>query len=187
MENSLKNSKSYIYNALLKHGRSNFSLTILEYCDKEKCIEREDFYMSSFKHEYNILEKAGSRLGHKHSDESKKKIKDVQNKMDNPGRFKTGENHTNFGKTLSDETRKKISDAMKGENNPMHGQPKPEGAGSPCQQIEVFDLQEKTTTSYNSINAAARALNINQARISEYFYRNQQKPYKGRYTFKKVD
>ena len=29
MQNSLKNSKSFIYNAILKHGHSNFSLTIL--------------------------------------------------------------------------------------------------------------------------------------------------------------
>jgi group I intron endonuclease len=60
MENYLKNSQSYIYNALLKYGHENFSLTIVEYCDKEKCIEREDFYLSSLQHEYNILEKAGS-------------------------------------------------------------------------------------------------------------------------------
>jgi len=71
MENPLKNSKSYIYNALLKHGYSNFSLTILEYCDKEKCIEREGFYLSSLKHEYNILEKAGSSLGYTHSEKTK--------------------------------------------------------------------------------------------------------------------
>ena len=63
MENYLKNYKSYIYNAILKHGHSNFSLTILEYCDKEKCIQREDLYLSSEKPEYNILQKAGSVLG----------------------------------------------------------------------------------------------------------------------------
>ena len=57
----------------------------------------------------------------------------------------------------------------------------------PSQQIEVFDLKENTTTSYNSMSETARALNINQARIVMYFSCNQQKPYKGRYTFKKVD
>ena len=63
MENALNIARSHIYRALLKDGHDNFSLTILEYCDKEKCIEREDFYLSSLPHEYNILEKAGSRLG----------------------------------------------------------------------------------------------------------------------------
>src|SRR5205085_4259992 len=71
MENELNRGNSHIYRALLKNGYSNFSLTILEYCEPEKCIEREDYYLCSLPHEYNILEKAGSRLGSKHSDESK--------------------------------------------------------------------------------------------------------------------
>jgi len=50
-------------------------------------------------HEYNILPKAGSRLGSKHSDESITKISDA----------KKGANHPNYGKTLSDETKIKIS------------------------------------------------------------------------------
>jgi hypothetical protein len=37
------------------------------------------------------------------------------------------------------------------------GHKKIEGAGSPFQKIEVFDLQENTTTYYNSIREAARA------------------------------
>src|SRR5205085_3448027 len=77
MENYLKNFKSSIYNAILKHGHSNFSLTILEYCSPEQCIEREDYYLSCLPHEYNILEKAGSRLGHNHSDEIKQIISDA--------------------------------------------------------------------------------------------------------------
>jgi hypothetical protein len=54
---------------------------------------------------------------------------------------------------------------------------------SPSQKIKVFDLQENTTTYYNSINEAARALNISHSIIVIYFARNQQKPYKERYTF----
>src|SRR5437588_6059873 len=53
MEDALTRSNSHIYRALLKNGYENFSLTILEYCFPEKCIERED--LSSLPHEYNIL------------------------------------------------------------------------------------------------------------------------------------
>jgi group I intron endonuclease len=77
MENSIQNSKSYIYNALLKYGHANFSLTILEYCEPEQCIEREDYYICSLPHEYNILSKAGSRLDSKCSDKTKQIMSDA--------------------------------------------------------------------------------------------------------------
>jgi hypothetical protein len=162
MENSLKNSKSYIYNALLKYGHSNFSLTILEYCSPDICIEREDYYLSSLPHEYNILPKAGSSLGHKHSEESKKIMSEIAKKIEHSGRYKSGENHPNYGK------------------------PKTEGSGNPSQAIEVTDIKNNITTSYDSIHKASIALNISFQAISIYFIRNQQKPYKGRYTFKKL-
>jgi hypothetical protein len=65
------------------------------------------------------------------------------------------------------------------------GKPKPEGSGLPPQQIQVLDLDTNETTSYSSIHAAARALNIKQSIISRYFTNNQQKPYKERYIFMK--
>jgi hypothetical protein len=37
------------------------------------------------------------------------------------------------------------------------------------------------------MSEAARALNINLTVIVKYFANNQKKPYKGRYTFKKVN
>jgi hypothetical protein len=49
----------------------------------------------------------------------------------------------------------------------------------------MFDKKTNTTTSYNSINEAARALNIKHTIIVIYFANIQTKPYKGRYTFKK--
>jgi group I intron endonuclease len=65
-----------ICRALFKHGYSNFSLTILEYCEPDKCLERENLYLNLLKPEYNILLTAGSRLGYKYSDESRKKMSD---------------------------------------------------------------------------------------------------------------
>jgi hypothetical protein len=55
---------------------------------------------------------------------------------------KKGENHPNYGKTLSDESKQKISDAKK-------GQLKIEGSGRVSQQIEVTDIKNDTTTSYD--------------------------------------
>jgi len=91
------------------------------------------------------------------------------------------------GRTHSDATKIIMSDAKKGENHPNYGKPRFEGAGRPSQSIEVFDLEEKISTSYDSIRSAARALNLpSHKAILNYIKNNQQKPYKGRYNFKKV-
>ena len=63
-----------IYKAFLKYGYQNFSLEILEYCDPEKAIEREQYYMDLLQPEYNILKTAGSSFGLKHSLETKAKL-----------------------------------------------------------------------------------------------------------------
>lgn len=65
----LKYTNMTIYKALLKHGYSIFSLS-LEYCETDKCLEREQYYIDLFKPEYNILQTAGSSLGYKHSEEA---------------------------------------------------------------------------------------------------------------------
>jgi hypothetical protein len=89
-----------------------------------------------------------------------------------------------------------MSEAQVGENNPMFGitgekhhmfgKPRPEGAGNglPPQRVEVFYKDTNTTTTYDSLREAGRALNIKHHIISKYFSRNQQKPYKNRYIFK---
>jgi hypothetical protein len=68
-------------------------------------------------------------------------------------------------KLIARKLKKRISDARL-------GQPRAEGAGKSSQKIEVFDFEEKTTTSYNSKSEAARALNIHKSVIDLYFIRN---------------
>nr|YP_009262055.1 hypothetical protein [Chrysoporthe austroafricana]AMX22130.1 hypothetical protein [Chrysoporthe austroafricana] len=75
---SLSQSSRIIDRALLKYGYSNFSFEILEYCTKENVIEREQYYIDFFKPVYNIVEKAGSTLGYKHTDLSKAKMRNFQ-------------------------------------------------------------------------------------------------------------
>jgi group I intron endonuclease len=138
----LRKKCTNIYKALVKHDYSNFSITILEYCEPDKCLIREKHYWDIFKPEYNISQDpTASFSGRKHFDETKQIMSDVHKKIDNPGRYKTGhkhsdetkiimsdakkgENYPNYGKTRDDEIKQKISDALK-------GQPIPSGAGSP--------------------------------------------------------
>jgi len=123
----------------------------------------------------------------KHSEESKQIMSDT----------KKGEKNPMFGQNHTEKTKQKISDAIKGYNHSdetrqimsdaKKGKPRPEGARRPSQQIEVTDIKNNTTTSYDSIHEATIALNIsNHKAISNYFKQNQQKPYKGQYTFKKI-
>lgn len=66
-----------ICKALLKDGYSNFSFSILEYCEPNKCLDREQYYIDLFRAsapEYNVLQKAGSSLGYKHTEEAIAKI-----------------------------------------------------------------------------------------------------------------
>ena len=66
------------------------------------------------------------------------------------------------------------------------GKPRPEGSGRPSQKIEVIDIKNNTTTIYDSMAAAAIALEIKRVIISQFFSKNQKKPYKKRYFFRKI-
>lgn len=48
-----------ICKALLKHGHSQFSFAILEYCGANGRIERDNFYIYLLNPVYNILKVAG--------------------------------------------------------------------------------------------------------------------------------
>ena len=184
MEALLKRSKSHICSAILKHGRSNFSLEILEYCLPDKCLEREVFYHKKRNPEYNIAQDPTAPMsGHNHSEESKTKISDAN----------TGEKNPMFGKNHSEKTKTIMSEAKTGENNPMYGKNHSDNTkrkisdAQPTNiKIEVTDITNNTTICCDSIRETARVLNIPVQAISNYFIRNQQKPYKGIYTFKKL-
>lgn len=103
IEKLLGRGSSAIYRAVLKYGHYNFSLDILEYCESKLLIVREQYYINLLKPKYNILQTAGSRLGHKLSEYTKMKIS-IKNK---------GDKNFMFGKHHLDETKKKISESLK--------------------------------------------------------------------------
>jgi len=180
----LRTTSMNICKAFLKYGYSNFSLTILEYCEPEKCLEREKHYWGLLNPEYNIAKEPDAPFsGRSHSDESKTKISDALAGKKNPmfgknhsentktimSEAKTGENNPMYGKNHSGESRQIMSDAKKGKG-------RAEGAGKPSQVIEVTDITKNTTTSYNSISEAGRALNINESSIRRNLKSNSNKP-----------
>jgi group I intron endonuclease len=91
MNKELERSFSRILRSLIKNGHSSFSLEILEYCEPENAVSREQYYLDLLKPEYNICDIAGSILGFIHTEESIEKIRAY-----------------GFGRVKSEETRAKM-------------------------------------------------------------------------------
>nr|ATC70070.1 hypothetical protein [Curvularia trifolii] len=152
--NRLLNAKSMPINvALLKYGYSNFSLTILDICEKDSLMSREKHFFEVYSPEYNILKTPGSPSrgsGWTHSEATIENMRIAATK-----KF----NHPEYLTKLS-----------KGQSSGI--------------EVEVTDLETKTTTSYHAIRAAARALNIDKRYIENYIYLKQDNPVLGKYTFR---
>lgn len=71
---SLDMADSKIYESFLNYGHSNFSLDILEYCEPNLLLKREQYYLDLLNPKYNICKKAGSTFGKKHSLKTKNLI-----------------------------------------------------------------------------------------------------------------
>lgn len=69
-----KHHSQHLQKAWNKHGEDVFKFEVLAKCPKEYLIKLEQFFIDTLKPEYNILRKAGSPLGYKHTDEARKKI-----------------------------------------------------------------------------------------------------------------
>jgi group I intron endonuclease len=67
-------SSRLMYRDWKRHGESSFVFEILEICEKEKCVEREQFYLDMYgvginNQSYNTSPSANSCLGVRHSAE----------------------------------------------------------------------------------------------------------------------
>lgn len=107
-----KTENQIIYRAMRKYGLENFSFNIIEECPIEELDEKEIFYIDKYNtyihaensNGYNMTLGGQSTNGHKHSKESKDKMRKAH-----------------LGKTLSEETKLKMSEYRKGENNGFYG------------------------------------------------------------------
>lgn len=130
-----------VKSAKKKYGMRNMSAAILKQCSEEDLIEREQFWIDEVEPEYNLSSIAGraemtpevrkkmseshkgnqNALGHRHSEEARKKISEKTRKaMRNPevisklSKCKKGKSPWNKGKKVSEEHRLVLSEAHKG-------------------------------------------------------------------------
>lgn len=74
----------YISNSILKYGHSNFSIIILHILgdssssEKTNILNKEQEYINLYKPILNLNPIAGSSLGFKHSEETKKFLSDLR-------------------------------------------------------------------------------------------------------------
>ena len=137
----------------MKYGYSNFTLEILEYCDSSETIKREQYYLDTFKPEYNILPVAGSSLGHKHSEETKAKLRAIS-------------------LNASEGTRNKISKAMSRNTNRW-------GVG--VGRVEVIDLETNESFIFSSMAKAGEMLGVKKQSIAERFKKSECFIFRDRY------
>lgn len=181
-----------INRALLKYGYSEFRLEILEYCEIDNTLIREDYYLENIKPEYNILKKAGSLLGFKHSEEVRAKMSESRE-----GNTNSVGNKNTLGFKHSEESRAKMSEAKKGNKYSLGKQnslgrilsdeTKAKMSASAYKvKIEVLDIETGIKTVYSSMREAAIKMGVSISGVKMYFIQNTVKPYKGRYIMKKL-
>ena len=110
-----KHPNTILQNFVCKYGIACLVFEIVEKCDSQFLLEREQFYLDTLKPEFNISKFASSFFkGMKHSEEAKDKIrkKNSGRKFTEEHRQKISKGHK--GKVVSEETRKKLSIVKKG-------------------------------------------------------------------------
>ncbi len=162
----LKKHNTPLHNSLLKYGYSNFTLQVLEYCNKEDTIKREQYYLNLLKPVYNILQTAGSSLGFKHSKDTLDYFKKVR-KLSAQAKEKLSIAASNRvlsslektklsvirkGTKLSDNTKKKISSTI----TSLIGVP-----------VSILDTKTSTEKHYISLTEAANDIGISRTAIKK--------------------
>lgn len=171
-----------IYKAILKYGHSNFIFEIVEFSQPEDVVLREQHYLDLFDFDYNVLEKANSLFGFKHSAETLEKMKGRQNAL--------GFNHSletlqklrdaQTGKTHSPESLDKMREqwanrkldlnpSVEDNNNLLCSKQKKTGT-----LVVATNVETNFSTEYLSISEAAKALNVTRTTLRNYIKNNKE-------------
>lgn len=157
--------KSMICYALVKYSYINFSLSILEYCDQDKILEREQYYLDLWNPTYNILKYAYSSEGYKHTVETIQKMSLIKK-----GKFTKDENSF-YGKTHTEEIKQLMRQTAFKRNKPNNAKP-----------VYLLDLNNHILGDFKSITELSFYLKADKATLTKY--RNSGNPFRGLYYIK---
>lgn len=115
--NNNRHSNKHLLKAWHKYGSKEFEFSIIEECEEDDLLIREQYYLDyykSYNHNlgYNICKDALSPMkGRKHSKETIEHFKQIRKGLPSP----------TLGKKVSAETKQKLSLLNSGEGNPFYG------------------------------------------------------------------
>lgn len=81
-------SNKHLQAAYIKYGSDEFIFEVLEYCEKDKLVERENYYINLIKPEYNTRIEAENNLGLACSENTKSLISQTLKEKYNKGEIK---------------------------------------------------------------------------------------------------
>lgn len=125
-----KHANPHLQSAYNKYGEKKFEYSVVEYCEKEKLIEREQYYLDNVSPEFNIRKIAESNLGVPLSESAKKKLSEFWTGKKKPPRSE--EHRMNMsrvkkgvfiGRKIPQHQIDFLKESRKGEDNPMWGKP----------------------------------------------------------------
>ena len=159
----IKSKDSFIISrALIKYGYSNFSVTILEYCNVPDLLKREQHYLDKLNPKYNILKIAGSSLNYLQSEETKAKISKALKGV------YIKEKSALFGSFHTKETKELMSLKKKGINNPLFGKTHSEKTKSLMKQ-KALGRKHSNDTKLKISSLHGNPINIYEKCSSEGF------------------
>jgi len=172
-----KHHNKHLQNAWNKYGEENFKFFVNQIIeDGENVLEREQFNIDLFKQYkpellYNINPIAGSLLGFKHSEETRKKMSEhsAKNNLGKPmsedAKKKLSE--TNLGKKHSEESKIKMSISRKGKPKPESFKEKIKGENNikaKLTELDVINIKLRMLTETN-MSKIAREFGIGTTQI----------------------
>jgi len=129
--NEGKHHARYMQNCWKKYGKDNFTFEIIEVSETDKLIELEQKYIDELRPHFNTAKTAGSRLGVRHTEETKQKLRIAHQRPECLAKQRLAaknrtpehraaiakscrENPRRLGTKTSDEARKRMSSSHKG-------------------------------------------------------------------------
>jgi len=110
-----KHPNKYLQRSVNKYGINSFIFKILEKCQKEDLLTIEQTFLDLLQPEYNIFKIAGSPLGFKHSESTKRKMsKIVKEKCKDPERKRKLDMAREKARNWTEERKRKHSEKLKG-------------------------------------------------------------------------